>query len=478
MTTAPILFWFRRDLRLDDNISLHEAIATGHPVIPVYVIDPRISKSERYSPARMAFLLSAMQSVDKRLQQFHTKLLVRHGTPENIIPNLANKVNAQALYFNADYTPFAIKRDSEIQSALSIEVKSFDDALLIPPNGVLKDDGNPYVVFTPFKRKWNEKTKPMISTIEFSSQQFYDVRNLKNDGIPSHADLEISTTIPIPPTDEAYAQERLSNYVQSGINNYATARNYLPIDPFNDNRPSGSSYLSHYLRLGILSPRQAYWAARGKYANIEAKSIRESIETWVSELTWREFYMHIMAQFPHVNHSNFRDTYNALEWRTDGDELQAWKDGMTGYPIIDAPMRQLKAIGWMPNRARMIVASFLTKDLLIHWQEGEKHFMQYLLDGDPSANNGGWQWAAGTGTDAQPYFRIFNPTSQSKKFDPEGTYIRHWIPELKDIPNKYIHEPWKMDEQPAGYPKPIVDHKFARERTLDAFKQAKEANAD
>ena len=285
--------------------------------------------------------------------------------------------------------------------------------------------------------------------------------------------MSIHTHITIPSAEESYAQDRLANYIKFGINNYAEARNYLPIDPFSDDRPSGSSYLSHYFRMGILSPRQAYWSARDKYVNVEAQSVRESIETWVSELTWREFYMHIMAHFPHVDRHNFRDTYDALEWRDALDELQAWKDGMTGYPIIDAPMRQLKAIGWMPNRARMIVASFLTKDLLIHWQEGEKHFMQYLLDGDPAANNGGWQWAAGTGTDAQPYLRIFNPISQSKKFDKNGTYIRHWIPELKSVPDKFIHEPWKMENPPDNYPEPIVDHKFARERTLDAFKTAK-----
>jgi len=474
MSKAPIIFWFRRDLRLDDNMGLHEAIKTGRPVIPLYIIDPRIRESDRFSHARMAFLLSAMQAVENRLQNFNTKLVMRHGNPLDILPELIKETGADLLHFNADYTPFATTRDGEIQDQLSIEVKSFDDALLIPPGGVMKDDGDPYVVYTPFKNKWNDKTKPAISTIDMSSDNFFAISDLQNDGIPTRDKLDIVTDIPIPPADENYAQARLENYVKNGINNYSTARNYLPIDPFNDDRPSGSSYLSHYFRLGILSPRQAYWSARGKYVNIEAKSIRESIQTWVSELTWREFYMHIMAHFPHVDRHNFRDTYDALQWRNAPDELQAWKDGMTGYPIVDAPMRQLKAIGWMPNRARMVVASFLTKDLLIHWQEGEVHFMHYLLDGDPAANNGGWQWAAGTGTDAQPYFRIFNPISQSKKYDKDGTYIRHWIPELEDVPDKYIHEPWTMDNPPSNYPAPIVDHKFARERTLDAFKAAKE----
>lgn len=476
--TAPIIFWFRRDLRLDDNIGLHEAIKTGHPVILLFVIDPRILNSERYSPARMAFLLSALNSVNTRLIACGAKLIVKHGNPKDILPELVEQVRAKAIYFNADYTPFAIKRDTEIQDKLSIQIKVFDDALLIPPNSVMKDDGTPYVVFTPFKRKWNEKTKPAISTIELSSKTFYNIESLKTDGIPSKEDLAIETNIPIPTTDEKTIQNRLANYIKNSVANYGTDRNNLINDPFAERPEAGSSYLSPYFRFGILSPRQAYWAARGKYANVQSESIRKSIETWVSELTWREFYMHIMAHFPHVNRHNFRDTYDTLAWRDAPEELQAWKDGFTGYPIIDAPMRQLKAIGWMPNRARMIVASFLTKDLLIHWQEGEKHFMQYLLDGDPAANNGGWQWAAGTGTDAQPYFRIFNPTSQSKKFDPDGQYIKHWIPELRGITSKHIHEPWKMDSPPSDYPAPIVDHKFARERTLAAFKQAKEKSTD
>ncbi len=474
MSQPPVIFWFRRDLRLDDNTGLHEAIKSGHPVIPLYIIDPRIRQSDRYSHARMAFLLDSMEAVNQRLSDYNAHLLVRHGNPHSILSELIQQTNASGLYFNADYTPFAVKRDETLQDNLSIDVRSFDDALLIPPGGVMKDDGTPYVVYTPFKKRWNDKIKPATSTVEMSSDNFYNISEIENVGIPSREQLEIQTNIPIPSAKETYAQSKLTHYIKSAINAYDTDRNHLTIDPFNDDRQTGSSFLSHYFRLGILSPRQAYWAARDKYGNNQSESAQQSIATWVSELTWREFYMHIMYHFPHVDRNNFRDTYDALKWRSAPEELQAWKDGLTGYPIIDAPMRQLRAIGWMPNRARMIVASFLTKDLLIHWQEGERHFMQYLLDGDPAANNGGWQWAAGTGTDAQPYFRIFNPTSQSKKFDKDGDYIRHWIPELNNVPKKYIHEPWKMDAPPTNYPAPIVDHKFARKRTLEAFKAARE----
>jgi deoxyribodipyrimidine photo-lyase len=236
---------------------------------------------------------------------------------------------------------------------------------------------------------------------------------------------------------------------------------------------AGTSYLSPYFRFGLLSPRQVYWAAQKARTEIASPSRQNSIEAWVSELIWREFYMHILHFFPHVMGSSFRPKYDQLAWRYAEGELQAWQAGMTGYPVVDAAMRQLKTIGWMHNRARMIVASFLTKHLLMDWREGERHFMRWLIDGDPAANNGGWQWVAGTGTDAQPYFRIFNPISQSQKFDPAGIYIRRWIPELRDVPTQYIHAPHQMPTTPRHYPPPIVDHAFARARALAAYQAIK-----
>ena len=231
-------------------------------------------------------------------------------------------------------------------------------------------------------------------------------------------------------------------------------------------------FLSPYLRLGMLSPRQVFWAARDRIANSQQTSLRQSIETFLDQLIWREFFMHILFHFPGVRSGNFRREYDSLKWRDAPAELEAWQHGRTGYPLVDAAMRQLRAIGWMPNRARMIGASFLSKHLLIHWSAGEAHFMRHLLDGDPAANNGGWQWAAGTGCDAQPYFRIFNPVLQSKKFDKAGDYIRHWLPELRGLPERFLHEPWKLESNALAYPAPIVDHREARERALRAFRAA------
>lgn len=472
--SKSVIHWFQRDLRLSDNLALHAAAESSSPIIALFIFDPAILKSDRLSAARLDFLLHALNSLDESLQKLNSRLLVKRGDPQKIIPELIEQQDTKALYFNKDYSSFAIKRDSKIENSISIPVHTFDDALLLPPGTVMSNSGSPYTVYTPFKKKWNTFDKPAISTGELSSANFVSRDTVESEDIPTLKELGFAHNVPIPLAGENYAKKRLTDYIESHISDYDQLRNALPIDPFKQSRPEGSSYLSPYFRLGLLSARQAYWAAREAYQSSNSKAIKESIATWVSELTWREFYMHILYHFPHVDRGNFRTEYDQLEWENDPDRLQAWKDGLTGYPIVDAAMRQLKTIGWMPNRARMIVASFLTKDLLIHWQEGEKYFMQHLLDGDPAANNGGWQWAAGTGTDAQPYFRIFNPVSQSKKFDPDGTYIRHWVPELKNVEGRFVHAPWEMENSPNDYPAPIVDHKAARERTLAAFKAIKD----
>jgi deoxyribodipyrimidine photo-lyase len=470
--SQTVMHWFRRDLRLRDNIALHHALQSGAQVIPVFIFDPIIGKSDRIGAPRMAFLLNALQALDRALQGYGSRLLVRFGKPMDVLSQLLEETQAQALYFNRDYSPYATQRDQHITETLPVRVFEYDDALLLPPGSVLKDDGKPYTVFTPFKKKWNTISKPSISDIMPQRGDFYDVSLLPNDGIPTLTALGYPNTIELPNATEDQAHDLLEAFLYKDIKTYAETRNFLPINPFAPERPVGTSYLSPYLRLGLLSPRACYWSARQAYSDTRNESTQESIQTWVSELTWREFYTHILYFFPHVLQRDFVNTYHDLAWRNDPEELRMWQDGMTGYPIVDAPMRQLLKIGWIPNRARMVVASFLTKHLLIHWIHGDKHFMQHLIDGDPAANNGGWQWSAGTGTDAQPYFRIFNPISQSEKFATPD-YLRYWLPELASIPDKFIHTPWLAPNPPKQYPLPIVDHDFARKRTLDAFKLAR-----
>lgn len=467
-----VIHWFRRDLRLDDNTALAHAITHGQ-VIPLFILDPNILNQARSGEKRVSFLLKALQSLDARLQNFGTRLHIKVGSPLEVLTKFVADTGATALYANADYSPYARKRDARIEAQLNIPVFFYDDAVLLPPGTVLKNDGKPYVVYTPFWKNWKSQPKPAINQTSYQRESFAPIAADNTQASTLITQLESPLDIGV---SEKEAQHLLKTFQQTDIKLYAEKRNDLPINPFGTERPSGTSYLSPYLRLGILSPRQAYWAARESYQATTSEAYRESIETWVSELAWREFYVHILYFFPHVLERDFVDTYLDVTWNNDPADLSAWKQGMTGYPIIDAPMRQLNTIGWMPNRARMIVASFLTKDLLIHWRYGEQYFMEKLIDGDPAANNGGWQWAAGTGTDAQPYFRIFNPVSQSEKFA-MASYLKYWIPELQSVPEKYIHAPWQMPNPPKSYPAPIVDHAIARERTLQAFKAVRGASS-
>ncbi|MBZ0293229.1 MAG: DNA photolyase family protein [Anaerolineae bacterium] len=465
----PVLHWFRRDLRLDDNTALQAALDSGQPVIPVFIFDPAILRGPRTGAPRLKFMLQALHSLDETLQAQDTRLLIRYGKPVDILQALVEETDAQAVYFNRDYSPYARRRDAAVQDALPVPVCSYGDVALVPPGGVMKADGDPYVVYTPFMHKW--KACPILNSVDFEPGKFRDLSQLEMGEIPSLADLGFDETIDVPEASETAAQARLASFVGGTIYEYAETRNYLASEPFA--QPQWTAVISPYLRLGLLSPRRAYHAALKAAEEATHQDAKESVETWINELIWRDFYMHILYHYPHVMRRSFREEYDDLQWSQDGDALRAWKEGQTGYPLVDAAMRQLMAVGWMPNRARMIVASFLTKDLLVDWREGELHFMQWLVDGDPAANNGGWQWAAGTGTDAQPYFRIFNPVSQSKKYDPQGHYIRYWVPELRDVSDRYIHAPWEMDAPPANYPAPMVDHDKARVRTLDAYKALK-----
>lgn len=466
-----VIFWFRRDLRLRDNLGLEAAFRSGEPVIPLFIFDPAILQSQRLGVPRLRFMLQALGSLSTALHKHQREILIRHGNPLDVLTELIAETNAKALYFNQDYTPYARARDEAVQNGLDIPVYTFHDRLLVPPEDIAKADGDPYTVYTPFMKKWRTLHKPPIEDYTVSADNLHRLEGLRNDGIPSLADLGFDDTIDVPEASESQAQELLDSFLEDHVGDYAEARNLLGNPPHLPPH-TRTSFLSPYIRFGLIATRTIYWACRDAYAATSSENKRESITKFVNEVIWHEFYTHILWHFPEVRTENFHRKYDGIQWQKDG--LQAWKDGRTGYPLVDAAMRQLKAIGWMHNRARMIVASFLTKDLLIDWREGELHFMKWLLDGDLAANNGGWQWAAGTGTDAQPYFRIFNPVSQSEKFDPNGEFIRYWVPELCDVPDKFIHEPWKMEHPPEDYPPPIVDHSQARQAALDAYKMGTE----
>jgi len=468
MPDVPVIFWFRRDLRLRDNWGLAEAIKSGQPVIPVFIFDSVILNSPRFSDLRYKFMIDGLAALDAELKKFGTSLLIKSGKPADVLARLSEVTGANALFFNKDYTPYSRKRDEAVTESFDIDVNSFDDRLLVPPGEIMKDDGSPYVVYTPFMKRWRDLAKPdSVDDSVMKNVSFYNINVLYSETLPEVNDSEVD----LPNVGEASASERLETFLSGAVYDYAKTRDFP--GNYNDSPHTSTSFLSPYIRFGMISPRKIYWSARQAYDDAKSDEQRKSVSKFVDEVIWHEFYTHILWHFPHVKTENFNDKYDVVEWREDEEQLEAWKAGKTGYPLVDAAMRQLKAAGWMHNRTRMIVASFLTKDLLIHWKKGELHFVQWLIDGDLAANNGGWQWAAGTGTDAQPYFRIFNPITQSKKYDPDGEFIRYWIPELRDVPTERIHAPWEMDNPPEDYPSPIVDHSMARERTLEAFEATK-----
>ncbi len=424
------IWWIRRDLRLTDNPALHSALELGD-VIPVFIIDPALSTQ---SPRRRNFLYEGLSSLNKNLQTRGSYLVLRIGEPVDVLRQLIQETNANAIFAEEDYTPYARKRDTLIANQLPLQL--ILGQTVHHPEFVKKADGKPYTIYTPYSKVW----KSLLQEIKIISAP-------KNINTPKNIfsePLSAYETNQLFPAGELEGQRRLLQFIQLPITNYHDHRDRMDLD--------GTSSLSPYLRFGMLGLRQAVSAA--KQASAESKGA----EVWLNELIWREFYIQILYHFPHVSHNAFNASLANIPWRNNESEFYAWKNGLTGMPIVDAAMRQLKETGWMHNRARMIVASFLVKDLLIDWRWGEAWFMENLLDGDLAANNGGWQWTAGTGTDAAPYFRIFNPVLQSAKFDPDGNYIRKWIPELSGLNAKEIHTPWDFDIKISGYPeKPIVD---------------------
>ncbi len=464
------VWWIRRDARLHDNPALIAAIEAGGPVLPLFIVDPAFPRSPFFSERRWAFLLDVLRSLDADLRARGSRLIVRRGDPSSVIGALRAEGLAETVFTQADVSPLGRARERAVAEVAPL--RALQGLTVRPPDVVHKQDGDPYTVFTPYGRAWRNLPLPTAGDLLPAPERIPSPGDLDDGELPANPEYRHADRFP---ASEAGARARLTAFADGPIQDYAAGRNQLDT--------SMTSSLSPYFRFGLLSAREAAVAALQARRRARSDEARRGADTWLNELIWREFYAQILYHFPRVRGASFRPEYDRVQWRDDPDGLAAWQEGRTGYPVVDAAMRQLRETGWIHNRARMIVASFLVKDLLIDWRAGERWFMAHLLDGDPGSNNGGWQWTAGTGTDAAPYFRIFNPITQSKKFDPEGAFIRRHVPELRAVPVDYLHEPWKMPDAvqaEAGcrigrdYPGPIVDHGAARQRTLDAYAAARE----
>ena len=415
-------FWFRRDLRLEDNTALFEALKGNKKVIPVFIFDESILDELEKDDARISFIYSSLESINTKLLSHGSSILCLKGNPLNVWSSLSNEFNIDKVYLNKDYEPYAIKRDQEVKEVLErkgVQVLKFKDQVIFEENEIIKNDGLPYTIYTPYKNKWLKEYKrtPLMPEITFAN--FYK----KDFPFPSLEQLGFVVSSIV-----------VKGYDISVADDYEKTRDFPALD--------STSYLSPHLRFGTISVRQVI------------SKLKKSNQVFVSELIWREFFMQIMYHFPKVVSNNFRSKYDGIQWRDDESDFEKWCLGKTGYPMVDAGMRQLNKTGYMHNRVRMITAGFLCKHLLIDWKWGEAYFASKLLDYELSSNNGNWQWAAGTGCDAAPYFRIFNPSAQLKKFDKNLNYVKRLIPE------------YGTNE----YPEPIVEHTLARERCLAVYK--------
>ncbi|MCK6617484.1 MAG: DNA photolyase family protein [Cyclobacteriaceae bacterium] len=427
---AVTLFWFRRDLRLQDNAGLYHALKDNNNVLPIFIFDTEIlDKLEDENDARVEFIHQSLEHLKKELENLGGSLAVFHGNPVKIF----NDLNPKAVYTNHDYEPYGNQRDGAVKKILEekgARFSSYKDIVIFEKDEIVKDDGSPYTVYTPYSKKWKGALNNFYS--KSYPVEKYTGNLLKIKPLP----LPELSAIGFKKSGIVFPERKIK---QAVIEKYHLQRDIPGIE--------GTSRLSVHLRFGTVSIRKLVQVALKKN------------EKWLNELIWRDFYHMILWHFPHVVTQAFKPIYDQIEWRNDPEDFKAWCEGKTGYPIVDAGMRELNATGYMHNRVRMIVASFLTKHLLIDWRWGEAYFAKKLLDFDLAANNGGWQWAAGSGCDAAPYFRVFNPYIQTEKFDPDRTYIKRWVPEV-DTP---------------AYPKPIVDHNLARERVLAAYKIALES---
>ncbi len=455
------VMWFRRDLRLADLPALHAAAADGARVVPLFVVDPAFAMS---GAPRRAFMADALQALDESMGG---TLVYRHGDPADVVPALAAEVGAQGVYVSRDYAPYGRARDAAVTAALGLlgaRLHGVGSPYAVPPGEVNKGDGTQYAVFTPFSKAW--RAVGWGPPLDVPDVHWLGAPKVPCDGPPTRPNTNVDPRLRSsarPASESAYARWEAASEVGA----HAQWQQFLPAMPkYRElrNMPAvdGTSRLSAALRWGLVHPRQLI-------ADLEPSA---GADTFASELAWREFYADVLFRKPVTARENLNQRMNAMAVDTDAGarhRLERWTAGQTGYPIVDAGMRQLLASGWMHNRVRMLVASFLVKDLHLPWQWGARHFMRYLVDGDLASNSHGWQWTAGTGTDASPYFRIFNPTTQALRFDPDGDYVRRWVVELADVGGGAVHDLGRL--RPDGYPLPMVDHAVERDEALHRYHQ-------
>ncbi len=426
------IFWFRRDLRLDDNVGFYNALKSKYPVMPIFIFDSEILDKLPKDDARVTFIFETLQEMRQKLQdERESSLAMYHGKPMDIYKQLIEDFDIDTVYTNRDYEPYAKERDAEIEHLLSskdIQFKTFKDQVIFEINEVVKNDGDPYVVYTPYMKTWKEKFKTIELEIFYTNAYLFNL--VKNTRLPNMALSDIGFK---KSSQEIAAYEVTPTLIQD----YEKTRNFPAKD--------ATSRLGPHLRFGTVSIRKMI-----------KKATAEKNEIFWQELIWREFFMQILWHFPHTANESFKPKYDRIEWRNNETEFKLWCEGNTGYPLVDAGMRELNETGFMHNRVRMLVGSFLCKHLLIDWRWGEAYFAEKLHDYEMASNIGNWQWVAGTGVDAAPYFRIFNPTTQIEKFDKDLKYISKWVPDFQEL----------------TYPKPMVDHKEARERCLNTYKEA------
>jgi deoxyribodipyrimidine photo-lyase len=470
-----VLHWFRRDLRILDNAALSEAARRAETVIPVFIFEDAFRTGPEVGAARLAFRLQSVESLRRHLAELGCMLVIRCGKSEEILPQLCKETGAQAVFASKCYEPSAWRRDERVTGILNAAgfgFELFKDAVVWEEMEILTQAGKPYTIFTPYSKAWKSKPIPPPKGRLKASNLQPRTPNIPCDTLPATKDaIGFPLTQAIPTAGERAALELLRKFMAGPVYEYGANRNFPALD--------GTSRLSPHLSAGTIGIRTILAELKKAKEKVESGKRKAEMlancDIFLNELIWREFYSQVLHNFPHVTQGAFRPEYDKLEWSENKEHFSAWCEGKTGYPIVDAAMRCLNATGMMHNRLRMIVAMFLTKDLLISWQWGERHFMKQLVDGDLAANNGGWQWSAGTGTDAAPYFRIFNPVSQGEKFDPKGEFVRRWIPELKNFPGDLIHQPWKnpplLDK--SKYPPRFVLHEQQREKCLAMFKAVK-----